>query len=458
MGIKLFICELGRSIRVRILGLVAGVLGGGAVILGCLAYFAANTAAEEAYDRLLGNGAVQFAENVFVQGGVVTLDPPASAISGLAAYDLIFYRVVDPRGIVVAGNEDLSSKAPPRDTQKELVFEDGVYADEPVRMATISKEIENPAVSGWAEITVAQTIHARTALARRLTYEALGVIAVMFLLAVSATTLSLRFALKPLIEIEQEIQSRDPDDLSPIHAEPPVEIRNLVQSIDEFMRRLSGRMAMFQRFIGDAAHQMRTPLAALDAQVEMLSYARSDAAINEAIARIRERNNELGRLTGQLLDHAMILHRSDLSRIDPVDINELVRLVMSKVVPLSMSREIEISFTPASPEIVLSIDPVSVREAISNLINNALAHGATSRLEVEVKPLATGVGIIIRDDGDGFEANPQSLLAPFEKGPRSRGSGLGLTIASEVAKAHNGSLHFRRENDFTVVQLTLAAS
>lgn len=454
----MFISEFSRSIRVRILGLVAGVLAGGAVILGCMAYYAAGTAAQEAYDRLLGNGAVQFAENVFVQGGVVTLDLPASAISGLAAYDLIFYRIVDPRGIVVAGSEDLSIAAPPRETQKELVFEDGVYADQPVRMATISKKIENPAVTGWAEITVAQTIHARTALARRLTYQALGVIAVMFLLAVSATALSLRFALKPLIEIEQEIQSRDPDDLSPIHAKPPVEIRNLVQSIDEFMRRLSGRMAMFQRFIGDAAHQMRTPLAALDAQLEMLSHAKSNVTINEAISRIRERNNELGRLTGQLLDHAMILHRSDLSRLDPVEINELVRLVMAKVVPLSMSREIEISFTPASPDIVLSVDPVSVREAISNLINNALAHGATARLEVEVEPLATGVSIVIRDDGDGFDADPQSLLAPFEKGPKSRGSGLGLTIASEVAKAHGGSLHFRRDNEFTVVQLVLSAS
>ncbi len=420
-----------------------------------MAYFAASTAAQEAYDRLLGNGAVQFAENVFVQGGVVTLDPPASAISGLAAYDLVFYRIVDPRGIVVAGSEDLSPAAVPQQTQKELVFEDGVYADQPVRMATISKKIENPAVTGWAEITVAQTIHARTALARRLTYEALGVIAVMFLLAVSATTLSLRFALKPLIQIEHEIQSRDPDDLSPIHAEPPVEISNLVQSIDEFMRRLSGRIAIFQRFIGDAAHQMRTPLSALDAQVEILSHAKSDTEIRDSISRIKDRSNELGRLTGQLLDHAMILHRMDSARLDPVEINEFVKLVMSKVVPLSMSREIDISFKPASPDIVLSVDPVSLREAISNLINNALAHGAASRLEVEVKPIATGVSIIIRDDGDGFDADPQSLLAPFEKGPRSRGSGLGLTIASEVAKAHNGSLHFRRKNDFTVVQLIL---
>ncbi|QKK26985.1 sensor histidine kinase [Rhizobium hidalgonense] len=131
---------------------------------------------------------------------------------------------------------------------------------------------------------------------------------------------------------------------------------------------------------------------------------------------------------------------------------------MAKVVPLSMSREIEISFTPANPDIVLSVDPASVREAISNLINNALAHGATSRLEVEVEQVKTGVSIIIRDDGDGFDADPQSLLAPFEKGSKCRGSGLGLTIASEVGKAHSGSLHFRRENNFTVVQLILPAS
>jgi two-component system sensor histidine kinase TctE len=423
-----------------------------------MAYYAANTAAQEAYDRLLGSGAVQFAENVFVQGGVVTLDPPASTISGLAAYDLIFYRVVDPRGIVVAGTSDLSSEALPQQTQLELVFEDGVYAGEPVRIATISKRIDDPAINGWAEITVAQTVHARTALARSLTYEALGVIGVMFLLALLVTALSLRFTLKPLIQIEHEIQSRDFDDLSPIHAKPPVEIRSLVQAIDEFMRRLSQRMAMFQRFIGDAAHQMRTPLAALDAQVEILLNAKTDAAVREAIARIRDRNNELGRLTGQLLDHAMILHRIDSRKLDLVDVNELAKLVMSKAVPLSMSREIDISFKQAEPPALLAVDPISLREALANLINNALAHGATSRLEVEVKAHKAGASILVRDDGDGFDGDPQSMLAPFEKGSKSRGSGLGLTIAYEVAKAHNGSLLFYRENGFTVVQLMLSQS
>jgi len=243
-----------------------------------------------------------------------------------------------------------------------------------------------------------------------------------------------------------------------MHAKPPVEIRSLVQAIDEFMRRLSERMAMFQRFIGDAAHQMRTPLAALDAQVEILSNAKSDAAVRDAIARIKDRNNELGRLTGQLLDHAMILHRIDSRKLDLVDINELVKLVMSKAVPLSMSREIDISFKQTEPSVLLAVDPISLREALSNLINNALAHGATSRLEVEVNPHESGASIIVRDDGDGFDGDPQSMLAPFEKGPKSRGSGLGLTIASEVAKAHNGSLLFYRENGFTVVQLTLSLS
>lgn len=255
------------------------------------------------------------------------------------------------------------------------------------------------------------------------------------------------------MQIEHEIQARDPDDLSPIHAQPPIEIRNLVQSIDDFMRRLSERIMLFQRFIGDAAHQMRTPLAALDAQVEILSHAKSKTDISQAISRVKERNNELGRLTSQLLDHAMILHRIESSQLEPVDINELVKLVMSKAVPLSMSREIDISFKPVGPPVVINIDTISLREAVSNLIDNALVHGAKTKLEVEIQALQEGVAIVIRDDGYGFSDDAARMLSPFEKGQNSRGSGLGLTIAHEVAKAHDGGIKFQRKDGFTIVEL-----
>lgn len=432
------------------------VLAAGAVVLGAAAWHSSSLAAQQAYDRLLRGGAVQIAENVYVQGGVVTVDPPVSTIATLSDYDLVFYKVVDPRGIVVAGYEDLASDADAVEIKAGVVLEDGLYMGQPVRIATLARQLDLPGTNNWATIVVAQTTGARIALARDLTLKALGVIAVMSVLALLAAAYAVTLALKPLTRIEREIAARRPDDLRPIEAEPPLEIRNLVEAIDDFMRRLSERVAIMQRFIADAAHQIRTPLAALDAQVEILISTPASRSKAGTVKRIHERTAELGRLTGQLLDHAMVIHRKDAGAMAPIDLNELTKAVLATAVPLSLPREIDIAFVPAEPHPIVNGDAVSLREALSNLIGNALNHGARTRLVVTVGADKTNAWMEVADDGDGFSRRPQEMIQPFVKGSASYGSGLGLAIASEVARAHGGQLAISRENDMTRVRLVVA--
>ena len=448
--------ELRLSLRFRIIAVLTVVLAAGAVVLGAAAWHSSSLAAQHAYDRLLRGGAVQIAENVYVQGGVVTVDPPVSTIATLADYDLVFYKVVDPRGIVVAGYEDLVSGADPVDIKAGVVLEDGVYQGQPVRIATLARQIDLPGTNNWATIVVAQTTEARRALARDLTLKALGVIAVMSVLALLAAAYAVTLALKPLTRIEREIAARRPDDLRPIEAEPPREIRNLVEAIDDFMRRLSERMAIMQRFIADAAHQIRTPLAALDAQVEILTGTPASRRKADTVKRIHERTAELGRLTGQLLDHAMVIHRKDAAETAPVDLNELAKSVLAKAVPLSLPREVDIAFLPDETLPMVNGDAVSLREALGNLIDNALKHGARGRLLVTIGADETKAWIEVADDGDGFSASPAELIQPFVKGAASRGSGLGLAIAAEVARVHKGELTVARESGTTRVRLVLA--
>lgn len=450
--------DLRLSLRFRIIAVLAAVLTAGAVVLGAAAWHSSSLAAQQAYDRLLRGGAVQIAENVYVQGGVVTVEPPVSTIATLADYDLVFYKVVDPRGIVVAGYEDLVSDADPVETRAGVVLEDGTYQGQPVRIATLARQIDMPGTNNWSTIVVAQTTDARRALARDLTLKALGVIAVMSVLALLAAAYAVTLALKPLTRIEREIASRRPDDLRPIEAEPPLEIRNLVQAIDDFMRRLSERMAIMQRFIADAAHQIRTPLAALDAQVEILIGTPASRRKADTVKRIHERTAELGRLTGQLLDHAMVIHRKDVAVAAAVDLNQLAKGVLAKAVPLSLPREVDIAFVPAEQAPIVSGDAVSLREALSNLIDNALRHGARSRLVVTVGADGDAAWIEVADDGDGFAAPLAEFTRPFAKGPESSGSGLGLSIAAEVALAHKGELTLSRDGAMTRIRLVLARS
>ncbi|WP_395382504.1 sensor histidine kinase [Mesorhizobium sp. UC22_110] len=445
--------DLGLSLHVRIIAVLSAVLGGGAILLGLAAWQSTSLAAQQAYDRLLAGGTIQIAENVYVQGNVVTVDPPVAAISTLAAYDMVFYKVIDPRGVVVAGYEDLTSLANSEAIRRGVVIEDGQYQGRKVRIATLAKQIEHASPGSWATIVVAQTVNARGALARDLATKAFLVIGAMSVLALLAVGFAVRFALKPLAQIEQEITRRRPEDLRPIQARPPVEIRNLVHAIDDFMRRLSERMATTQRFIADAAHQIRTPLAALDAQVEILSSMQPSGRRQETVGRIRERTTELGRLTGQLLDHAMVIHRADATTLAPVDLNALAKTVLATAVPLALPREVEVVFKPADAPAIVDGDAVSIREALANLIDNALTHGARSQLVVAISIDAATVSIDVLDDGDGFGSNPLDLARPFAKGLASHGSGLGLAIAADVAKAHHGALLFDRDDGMTRVRL-----
>ncbi|KJF72576.1 sensor histidine kinase [Agrobacterium arsenijevicii] len=439
--------DLPRSLHARIISFIAFILTTGAVVLSLAAWQYADIAAREAYDKLLIGGAIQIAENVFVQGGVVTLDPPVAALSTLSSYDQVFYRVIDPRGVTVAGYADLTSPASAAASRQNVVLNDGLYQGLPVRFATISRMVDAPDVGGWSQVVVAQTVHARAALSWDLTLKAFTIIAVMSFLALLAGAFSVRFALAPLVRIEREIAARQPDDMRPIDIVPPLEVRALVSAIDEFMRRLSERIAVMQRFIADAAHQIRTPLAALDARLELLTNDADPADHARQIEGIREKSGELARLTSQLLGHAMIIHRTESVRFDSVDLNALAKSVLAQTVPLAFEREVAVLFSPAAGGCIVQADAISICEALANLIHNALTHGAASRLGVTVGFDNGKAWIIVSDDGPGIPASEWArLCSPFQVGAADgKGSGLGLAIASDVAKGHGGSLEFGGE-------------
>ncbi|MCL8486556.1 MULTISPECIES: sensor histidine kinase [Bradyrhizobium] len=449
MAISSTLRDIRTSLRARLLIAIGAILTVGAVVLSLAAWQYAATAARDAYDRLLAGGAVQIAENIYMQGGVVTLDPPAAAFATLSAYDLVFYRVTDPRGVVVAGYDDLAISAPAAALREGVVLRDGVYRDQPVRIAAVARRLDGAPGDGWSAIVLAQTLRARDSLTWDLASKAIGLIAAMSLLALVATALCLRLVFAPLTRIEAEIVRRRPDDLSPIAMTPPREVRALVGAIDGFMQRLSERITLMQRFIADATHQLRTPLAAIDAEVELLTDQTRDP---KALDKLRGRIADLARLTSQLLDHAMIQHRAQAPRFAATDINALAKSVLSQSVPLSLDREVSVSFVPSEGDTVIAADAISLREALANLIHNALAHGARTRLMVRVERAAAHVAIVVWDDGPGIAAEAQQhLVSPFQKGDGSHGSGLGLAIAAEVAQAHGGSLRFAGgAGDFSV--------
>src|SRR3712207_2453330 len=135
----------GRSLYSRIILVIAIIFGAGSVLLGTAAWFYARIAADDAYDRLLVGAALQIAESIHAQEGTISVDPPVSAFEtlSLSANDRIFYKVVDPRGDVLTGYDDLTPAMSFGETREPSVS-DGEYRGFPVRVAIVSRRISDP--------------------------------------------------------------------------------------------------------------------------------------------------------------------------------------------------------------------------------------------------------------------------------------------------------------------------
>lgn len=426
-----------RSLHARILSRMLAVILLVAGAFAAAAGYYARLTADQAFDALLLSGAAQITENMYVQGGVLTVEPPIAVIAGLAVQDLVTYKVVDSRGIVVAGNPALPTAATGR--PRGPVLGEAYLHGQRYRTVTTVRDMP----SGWATVTLAQTLRAREAMTEGLTAKAMVVILGMSAVALLGTVLAVRQALAPLVRVERAIAARDPQDLRPLDLRAPPEINTLLTAINAFMARLDAHIRQMQRLIGDAAHQVRTPLTALTLQLDLMQDAPNDAARRQHLDRVQDRAAQLGRLAAQLFDHAMVVHRSGVVRPEPIDLGTLVRQVLLSLEPLAGNVALGLDL-PAQPVTVLG-DRVSLREALSNLIHNALRHGARQTLDVVVMRDAGQVVVEIRDDGPGIpHARWQHVREPFHsRGEEQRGAGLGLAIADQVARAHGGTLSFR---------------
>lgn len=433
------------SIFGRLIALVSVALILGVSVLITAAWYYAVEAANEAYDRLLVGAAYQIAEAATIQDGIFSVEPPTSAFEllALSERDRIFYKVVDPHGSTLTGYDDLQAgKADDLALDRPIVH-DGRYKGEPVRVAVIARAFSDPHVHGRIEIVVAQTTEARAALARELTLRAAILVTIMSMLALGGTVFAIRYALMPIRRLGAALRDRDPHDLTLMNVSTPRELRPFVAAINQFISRLKIRMDLMQQFIADAAHQIRTPLTALTAQVELLSQRGIDPQGRQHLERVQARTAQLSRLTGQLLSHAMVSHRAGVVPFGPVDIVATARRAMREAMPDTLDRDVLTTLELPPEPVEITGDAVSLKEAIKNIVDNAIRHGAPSRLTVRLRELPDAVEIEVEDDGPGIPPEAWPEVVRRFGSPSPGGSGLGFSIAAGVAASHGGRLDFR---------------
>jgi two-component system sensor histidine kinase TctE len=422
----------------------------------------AGFAADRSYDRLLFGSALSIMDTLSITQGQVEVDLPYASLDMLSAApdDKVFYRVIGPDGATVTGYPDLPSapggfRTLAHSSPQKTDFFDASYRGEPVRFVVIGRQIAQPGAKGWVWTQVGQTKIARNALARELVLSSLLPIMVVTILALALVWLGIGRALRPLEEVGREIGSREPADLRPIVTAVPKEIAPVIQAMNGFMRRLEGNIEGLRTFIADAAHQVRTPLAALLAQVQVATDAHNEPdELRRRLAAVQRNAEKLSRLANQLLSDATVRHRADLGQSEQFDLVQTVQQAIRETVPLSQDSDVR--FTSSLKHAPYRGDALILGEAIKNLIHNAIRHCGELEpdIRIRLKRAAEGYLLTVSDRGPGIPDNEKrQVFERFARGSSKQpGSGLGLAIVRQAVLRHGGtvSLKDRKGGGLTV--------
>lgn len=434
------------------------MLAGFSVIMAAVAFGLwnyARAAADTTFDLLLDGAAIAILDSVADTPSGMQVDIPNSALEilGLAERDRVFYRVSTADGTMLTGDADLPG--PPGEGPRssapvpERQFFDARHTGETVRFVRRQQAV--PAITGPIEVVVqvGQTRGARDVVQRDLFFDGMAVLSMLALMGLVFVQSAIHLAMRPLVGIEADIQGRDPANLAPLRALPPREIAGLIAAINGFMRRLRASKDNAESFIADVSHQIRTSLSALRGQLELASETVDPAIQRARVAKAADQASRTIRLTNQLLAHAMVIHRADNAPREEVDMVDIARGLIEEASrsPYDPGEpEFEVQVAPGAETLVVPGDPVSLREAMRNLVDNALRHaGAAPLIRIALSPSQLdgrkALDLRVEDNGPGIAAADRDRARQRFSSMGSRGgSGLGLAIVEAAVSAHGGRL------------------
>jgi two-component system sensor histidine kinase TctE len=424
-----------------------------------ITFLVAQSIANAPFDRSLSESVALLAAYVREANGTVTLQLPLPARDLLREdnSDSVYFMVLGLRGEWVAGDRDLP--LPPEDESPasgEPRFRFDQLRGEEVRIAYTWVPFHTATdKAALVLVQVAETLDKRSRLANEIVR---GVIVPQFIvlpIAVLLVWFGLTRGLAPLAALQATIRRRRPDDLSPInpHAAPD-ELGPLVESFNELLQRMAKNLSAQKRFIADAAHQMKTPLAGLRTQAELAQRETNADELHRSLRQIAASTERATRLINQLLALARAEHQAtDLAAFQLVDLNAVAREVVREWVPQALRQgidlgvdlglDIDVGSAPARNEVVGL--PLLLRELINNLVDNALRYtprGGTVTVRIRRRADAAVV-LEVEDNGPGIpEAERHLVLERFYRvlGTNVDGSGLGLAIVREIVAQHDAVL------------------
>ncbi|PLC04292.1 two-component sensor histidine kinase [Variovorax sp. RO1] len=302
-------------------------------------------------------------------------------------------------------------------------------------------------------IQVAQDMAARRNMAGSLALRTIVPVALMAPLLMLVVWWVVSLSLAPVARVRRQVASRQADDLSPVSEENlPEEVRPLVQELNLLFGRVRHAFDAQKHFVADAAHELRSPLAALKLQVQGLQRAPDDAARTLAVSRLSAGIDRATRLVEQML--ALARHEASMAagaKPETVDLAEVARLAISDAVAAAQARRIDIGVAQADAGATVSGQPEALRMLLRNLIDNAVKYTPEEgRVDVGIVKRADAVELRVDDSGPGLpEAERARVLDRFYRSgePQAPGSGLGLAIVKSIADLHGATVALEKSEN-----------
>lgn len=418
----------------------------GAAVLGIILFFIvrgyAAQIAQNGQDDILEASLSSILDAVVIQDGSVEVDFPYASLSMLDTEldDRVFYSIYND-GILISGYEDLP--LPEKINTEISIFNTIKYKDTNARIASAKRILIGEKERITISVSIAQTQDALSRTLNRISKNVALFGSGFFILVTLLSYWATATTISPLMRLASSVTKRGPQDLSPFEKKVPSEMYPLVTSLNKLMTRLDLSLKQSEDFIAEAAHRVRTPLATVrsyaDATLQRVTKKENRDALRSMVRAI----DEASRAASQLLDHAMITFRSDNLQKEPINLNDLVQNLIDNLTPIAEMKDIELKFKQED-KIELFGDFILIQNAIRNLIDNALKYSPYEgiiNVSIGTSPISF---LEIHDQGPGFPPKDlDNLTMRFTRGQNSNGivgSGLGLTIAKDVANAHGAKL------------------
>ena len=422
-----------------------------------LTWLVAQNIAGKPFDRALEYNVQALAKLLVVKNNRVqfNLTAPAREILRADDTDQVYYQVRGTRGEFLSGEQDLPT--PPEEEEKPNAGEVRLRRDtikgEEVRVAYtwIQVEVQDTVPPPQPVLVqVAETMEKRKTLATEIVKGTMVPQFVTLPLAVLLVWLALVRGIKPLAQLEKRIRARKSDDMSPIdESVVPEEVAPLVSSINDLLSRLTVSLSTQKRFLADAAHQLKTPLAGLRMQADLAQRETNADELKKSLKNIGLASVRATHTVNQLLAMARAETTGRALAKVRVDMVDIASEVMADSVPRALDKRIDLGYDgPEAGDDATHLEgnPTLLKEMVRNLVDNAINYtpeGGQVTLRLMSDRFSGVLVLIVEDSGPGIaESERELVFQPFYRalGTNVDGSGLGLAIVQEIVNQHGATI------------------